>query len=243
MRYAVLSDIHANLEALDAVLGDLGQVDATLCLGDLVGYGPDPNACIERVRALPDLACVAGNHDLAALGRYDVSWFNLHAREAVLWSGEQLNDDNRDFLDGLPLTQAVGPFTLVHGSLPEPMDYLLSQWEARLTFEQMTTPVCLVGHTHIAEFYYQPDGTSIPEHRSLINGGKVKLEDGMRYIVNCGGIGQPRDGNPLAAYGLYDSRRRTITVRRVEYDIAAVQRKMRQADLPPLLIDRLTYGR
>jgi diadenosine tetraphosphatase ApaH/serine/threonine PP2A family protein phosphatase len=107
----------------------------------------------------------------------------------------------------------------------------------------MTTPICLVGHTHVAEFYYQPDGAVMPQHHSLIDGGEIQLEDGGRYIVNCGGVGQPRDGNPLAAYGLYDSQKRTIGVRRVAYDVPAVQRKMTQAGLPSLLIERLTYGR
>jgi len=243
MRYLILADVHSNLEALGAVLDDAGRVDAALCLGDLVGYGPDPNACVQRVRALPDLSCVAGNHDLAAVGGYDVSWFNSHAREAVLWTQQQLTAENRDFLAHLPLTRTLGPFTLVHGTLPEPMEYLSSQWEARATFQEMSTPLCLVGHTHIAEAYTQANGVIMPQHQALLDGGEIKLAARDRYIVNCGGLGQPRDGNPRAAYGLYDSRRRVLSVRRVEYDIPAVQDKMRRAGLPPMLSDRLTHGR
>jgi len=243
MRYLILADVHANLEALEAVLAHARRVDAALCLGDLVGYGPDPNACVERIRALPKLTCVAGNHDLAAVGAYDISWFNSYAREAVLWTQKQLTAENRDFLAKLPLLQTVEGCTLVHGSLPEPMEYLLSAWEARATFQEMTTPLCLVGHTHVAEFYFQGDDAIMPQQRSLLHGGKIELEAGIRCIVNPGSIGQPRDGNPMAAYAVYDSKRRTVAVRRVPYSIPAVQEKMRAANLPAMLSERLAYGR
>jgi diadenosine tetraphosphatase ApaH/serine/threonine PP2A family protein phosphatase len=243
MRYLIVADVHSNLEALEAILADAGPAEATLCLGDLVGYGPDPNACVRRVRTLPNLTCVAGNHDLAAIGAYDISWFNAHARAALLWTEKQLTRQSYDFLSSLHMVQTVEGCTLVHGSLPEPMEYLVSQWEARATFQEMSTPVCLVGHTHIAEFYTQPSGAMMPQHSSLINGGRVEIDPASRCIVNCGSIGQPRDGNPLAAYGVYDPKEQVITVRRVAYNIAAVQEKIHQAGLPSMLADRLVYGR
>jgi len=249
MRIAIISDIHANLEALDAVLGSVGPVDRFLCLGDIVGYGPDPDECVERVRSLPGLVCMAGNHDLAAVGKYDHDWFNAHARAAIEWTQRKLSDSSRQFLEGLPLIARVDDLTLVHGALPEPMDYITGPAEALSTLQEMQTPVCLIGHTHIAEYYWVPVPAGKPaslgdvEHEYLTDGGRIALEPGWRYVVNCGGIGQPRDGNPDAAFGIFDSDAQTIEMKRVAYDIEQVQRKMLGAGLPPLLSERLSYGR
>lgn len=249
MRYGIISDIHGNLEALDAVLANLADVDAVLCLGDIVGYGPNPNECVERVRALTDLVCVAGNHDLAAIGRYDQDWFNAHARAAIKWTRDRLAQESRQFLEGLPLTARVSDLTLVHGALPEPMDYVTGPVEALATFQALETPICLIGHTHVSEYYClnlsanRQESLARLEHRSLTGGGEINLDPKNRYLINCGGVGQPRDGNPLAAFGVYDSGARLLTVRRTPYPVEKVQEKMSDAGLPSLLIERLSYGR
>jgi diadenosine tetraphosphatase ApaH/serine/threonine PP2A family protein phosphatase len=249
MRIAIISDIHANLEALEAVLASIGPADRFICLGDIVGYGPDPNECVERVRILPGLVCVAGNHDLAAVGKYDHDWFNAHARAAIEWTQQHLSQSSRQLLEQLPPTAQMEELTLVHGALPEPMDYITGPAEALSTFQTMPTSVCLIGHTHIAEYYWVPVPAGKPaslgdvEHEYLTDGGSIALEPESAYVINCGSVGQPRDGNPDAACGIFDDERRTIEVRRVPYPIEQVQRKMREADLPFLLIERLSYGR
>lgn len=241
MLYGIISDIHGNLEALEAALAQLTPAQAYICLGDLVGYGPDPDECVSRVRSLPGLICVSGNHDLACVGKVEISWFNWHARKAIQWTAENLEPQTREFLENLPETAAADDLTIVHGSLPDPMEYITAPSEALSTFRMMQTPVCLIGHTHVAEYYALGSGGI--EHRYLTGGGEVKIEPGFKYIVNCGGVGQPRDGNWMASFGLYDSERKTIQVKRAPYDIAAVQAKMREAGLPALLIERLAWGR
>ena len=243
MRYAILSDVHSNLEALEAVLAAIGEVDACLCLGDLVGYGPNPNECIERVRSLPKLTTVVGNHDQAALTGEGLEWFNAHARAALVWTQEALAAESRDFLAGLPETATVDDVTLVHGSLPDPMEYITSPYEAQPTFDMMTTPICLIGHSHIAEYYRARANSRLAAQVELFNGGEVEIEPDYCYIINVGGVGQPRDGNPRAAFGIYDTDRRLVTVSRVDYPIADTQAKMQAAGLPWLLIHRLEVGR
>jgi diadenosine tetraphosphatase ApaH/serine/threonine PP2A family protein phosphatase len=242
MVYGLISDIHANREAFEAVLAELAGVDAYLCLGDVVGYGPDPVACLQRLRELPGLACVAGNHDLAAVGRYDLEWFNPYARAAVEWTAEQLTPDDESYLGSLPLQSEAAGVTLVHGSLPEPMDYIIDPRAALVCFQAMPGRICFVGHTHVAEYYRQDGRRLLPEQLPLYQGGRVAFEAGRRYIVNIGSVGQPRDGNPAASCGLFDPESESVEVRRVGYDIAAVQRKMRKARLPEYLAERLTRG-
>jgi predicted phosphodiesterase len=241
MIYGLLSDVHANLEACEAVLADLSGVDAYLCLGDLVGYGPDPGACLERVRRLPGLICVVGNHDLAAAGKYDLNWFNPHARAAIEWTERQLTSEQKSYLAALPLTAEAGRAILVHGSLPNHMEYLATVQDALNCFDAMPGALCFLGHTHLAE-YFRRRGSSLFDHVPLHAGGEVAFESALRYIVNPGSVGQPRDGNPDASYGLWDTEARTIEIRRTKYDIAAVQQKMRQAGLPQYLADRLSRG-
>jgi len=242
MIYGLISDIHANLEALEAVLAELAGVEAFLCLGDIVGYGAEPVACVERVRELPNLNCVAGNHDLAAVGRYDIKWFNPYASQAILWTSQQLPPEHKSYLSSLPLASDVPEAVLVHGSLAEPMAYITGVVEAMQCFSEMPDGLCLVGHTHVTEYYRQRRETRFCEQISLWPGGRVMLEAEMRYIVNPGAIGQPRDGNPDASFGIYDTEARTIEIRRVSYDIARAQEKMQQAGLPEYLITRLTAG-
>lgn len=243
MTYGLISDIHGNLEALDAVLAELRGVSAFLCLGDIVGYGADPGACIERIRKLPHLICVAGNHDLAAIGNYDLDWFNPYARAAVEWTAEQLSPSHRAYLASLPLTAHADSAIMVHGALPNEMDYITTPEEARRCFDAMPADLIFIGHTHIAEFYRTKRRTRLPEQIPLWSGGRVGLANGFRYIINTGAIGQPRDGNSEASFGLWEVASKTVEVKRVKYDIASTQAKMRKAGLPDYLADRLSVGR
>jgi predicted phosphodiesterase len=243
MRYGLIADIHANLEALEAALARLAGVEGYICLGDIVGYGPDPNACVVRVRELPNLICVAGNHDLAATGKYPSGGFNPYARNAITWTAEQLSEESRAFLATLPLVISQPPFTLVHGSLPDPMEYVLSPWEARQTLSEMETPHGLIGHTHVAEYYVQAEGQILVEKRPLFSGGGIDLVAGRRYLINSGSVGQPRDGNPQGSCALWEEDAARLTVYRFDYEMEKTQQKMLAAGLPDYLSQRLAVGR
>ncbi len=242
MRVLVISDVHANYHALEAVLADAGQFDVVWSLGDLVGYGPQPNECIERLRGLEHVA-IAGNHDWGALGRLDLAEFNVDARQANLWTRDQLSPRSWSFLDTLPETLVEGDFTLAHGSPRHPIwEYLVYASVAALSFAHFTTRTCLVGHSHLPAIFVGPEEEGDACHVALpAEGGPVELGE-ERYIINPGSVGQPRDGDPRAASLLVDTDRMTIEHRRVPYDVAAVQALMREADLPPRSIARLEYG-
>ncbi len=242
MRILVISDIHANLDAFDAVLQDAnGQWDYVWCLGDVVGYGPDPNECVDRLRELPHL-CLAGNHDWAALGRLDLNSFNLDARRAVDWTSKALTKASRVWLEALPTTFVVGEFTLAHGSPREPVwEYILEPGVASLNFAHFETPFCLVGHTHQPVIYEQRNGAGSVE--MILPGQRRRRHlNGMRQIINPGSVGQPRDQDPRAAYALLDLPDGVWEYRRVAYDVAVVQERMRRHDLPERLVRRLEYG-
>ena len=245
MRIAIVSDIHANLPAFEAVLRHAetsGRVDALWCLGDTVGYGPHPNECIALLRRYEHRA-VAGNHDLAACGKMGTEEFNEAAASAARWTAEQLSDTAREFLQGLPMVESEGDFTLVHGSLRWPeWEYLLSSEQAQVQFELQKTPYSIVGHSHLPFVCREPASGGPPALLPARDGERIELGAG-RLILNPGGAGQPRDGDPRAPYALYDSDARTITYHRVEYDIAATQQAMEAARLPAWLIERLIYGR
>jgi predicted phosphodiesterase len=242
MRYAILADIHSNLTALEAVLADLanaGGADEVWCLGDTVGYGPDPHECLEIVRARCSL-CIAGNHDLAAIRQIDTQTFNEDAASAAHWSHRQLDPEEIRFLSGLPLKLEKGDFTLVHGSPREPVwEYVTSAREAQDNFAYFKTRYCLIGHSHLAQYFKYGELNSIGQPGA---GAELKLA-AQRYIVNPGGVGQPRDSDPRAAYAVYDSRSDSLFFQRVSYDIAAVQTRMQKAGLPVWLSERLAYGR
>lgn len=253
MRCAIISDVHGNLDALQAVLADASAVDQIWCLGDLVGYGPEPNECVALLRERGAL-CVAGNHDWAAIGKMDTSDFNPEASEAARWTSIQLTPEHREYLASLPETLQVGEtgqFTLAHGSPREPVwEYLTHISVARLNFDYFQTPYCFVGHTHVPLLFERPVASErTPQYRTIVPQADTPLELGAhRLIINPGSIGQPRDGNPHAAYMLYESARAgsdkggTVTLRRVSYPVTSVQEKMRVAGLPSRLIMRLTYG-
>jgi len=244
MRCAIVADIHANLAAFKAVLADAerrGGVEEVWCLGDIVGYGPDPHECIALLRQTKHV-CVAGNHDWAATGKFDISVFKADAAAACQWTAQQLSPEDVDYLNSRPLVIQKGDFTLVHGSPREPIqEYLLSTSVARGNFDCFQSPFCLVGHSHIPlAFRYSETGdcSSIP---FLPDTGLALGED--RLIINPGGTGQPRDGNPQASYAIYDSETRTVNLHRVPYDIGATQARMVKHGLPARLVERLSYGR
>ena len=241
MKTLVISDIHANLTALEAVLADAGKVDSVWCLGDLVGYGPDPNECVERVASLPDLACVMGNHDAAALRQIEVDSFNPEARAAILWTQQKLTAKNVAFLESLPEMQTFELFTLVHGSPRQPVwEYLLDTRTATLNFDYFEPPYCLVGHTHLPMMYYLSE--DLLSARLIISEDTPQLALSPRAILNPGSVGQPRDRDPRAAYAMLDIAEKTWEWRRVVYDIPAVQERMRVAKLPERHILRLEAG-
>ena len=242
MKALVVSDTHSNLEALESVIDDAGRnggFDAIWGLGDLVGYGPDPQACIELMQE-HGARCVAGNHDLAVSGKMGLEWFNEYAAEAARWTIGQLDDTDVEYLRGLPLRMEMYGFTAVHGSPRDPVwEYVVTSAAALAALEDIGTPLCLVGHSHVP-FVCRLEGGA-PAFR-LATTGPVALRD-VRAIVNPGSVGQPRDGDPRASYAVYDSNAGTVTHRRVEYDIPATQRKMRERGLPHYLSERLAYGR
>jgi diadenosine tetraphosphatase ApaH/serine/threonine PP2A family protein phosphatase len=243
MRYLVLSDIHSNLEAFEAVLADAGLVDQVWCLGDVVGYGPDPNACIELLETLP-YRCVAGNHDWATLGKLNLDDFNPDARDANLWNRKQLTPGALAFLEGLPEMLVEGEFTLVHGSPRHPIwEYILYPSTAQGNFEYFDTEFCLVGHTHTPAIYRLRDLNGETFCESVPPTANSPLTLGQeRLIVNPGSVGQPRDGNPEAGYAILDLAARTLEHRRVTYPIEKTQSKMMDHNLPLRLVLRLAYG-
>lgn len=241
MRIAIISDIHSNLAALEAVLADAGAVDELWCPGDVVGYGPNPNECVDILRHRRAI-CVAGNHDWAAIDRLSTADFNVDAATAAKWTAANLTPQSRRFLEGLPLTHSTGKFTLVHGTLRNPIwEYLLSPAEADDTFSLLKTPYCLVGHTHLPLVFVSPEDGRSSRRLEPPAGRALGLGD-ERLILNPGSVGQPRDGNPAASYALLDRASDEIECRRVSYDIERTQLLMQQFGLPARLWQRLSYG-
>ena len=276
MRALILSDIHANLEALDAVLADAaahGGYHAVWCLGDLVGYGADPAPCLARLRTLPlsddnngnALIAIAGNHDHAVTGQLNPDLFNGAARAAALWTAQQLTADELTYLAGLPEIAQSGNFTMAHGSLRDPiLEYLISEPAALATFARLQTPFCLVGHSHYSLVWHEArnaDTASTDNGRPFVDmldpTQPLHLDTQQRLIINPGSVGQPRDGDWRASYLLFDDNAAdadadggndntsagVIYHRRVEYDIATAQAKIRRAGLPESLAARLAEGR
>jgi len=242
MVYLIISDIHSNLTALNAVLADAGSFDRIWCLGDLTGYGPDPNECIERLREFP-LTTLAGNHDWAVLDRLDLDDFNRDARAACLWTRFRLTPENKEFLAALPVHLEEAGYTLVHASPSEPVEeYVLDTLSAEYNFSQFNTPVCLLGHSHWPVAFLQPDSSPglCAQLRPIYN--EPFKFNGGRWIINPGSVGQPRDGNPAAAYALLDVEKGQWEYRRVRYPVEETQRRMRQYHLPARLIERLSQG-
>ncbi len=245
MRIAVISDVHANLAAFDAVIADWGTVDAVWHLGDIVGYGPDPVECIDRLRNLRAVN-IAGNHDLAAIGKIDTSTFNPAAAAAVAWTRDHLTPDAVAYLEALPHLYETGEYTLAHGSPRNPIwEYVLDEADARANFAAFKTTVCFIGHSHVPLAYSaRRNGDSIAQvwPERVLYDQDVAFGD-RRHLINVGSVGQPRDRDPAARYLLLDSDRRAYRRRRVEYPIAQTQQRMRAAGLPEVLWRRLELGR
>lgn len=241
MRILIISDIHANLTALDAVLKDAGEIDGVWCLGDLVGYGPDPNECIARVRQMPGLKCILGNHDAAALRQIDPATFNPDARHAISWTQSTLTESSVDFLLSLPERIDLEKVTLAHGSARQPVwEYLLDTTNATRSFDYFTTPYCFVGHTHLPILYHLGENQRLA--RLLIPEPGMRLNLTPRAILNPGSVGQPRDRDARSSYAIFDSGRPSWEFRRVAYNIAEVQGRMTAAGLPERHIQRLSAG-
>lgn len=242
MRVLVLSDIHANLTALEAVLADAGETDEVWCLGDLVGYGPDPNEVVDIMRAMPHLTCMLGNHDVAALGGMEMEVFNTEARRSLQWQKKTISNETLEYLKSLPDQTIVKQgISLVHGSPRDPVwEYILNTLVARLNFPAFETDYCFVGHTH-TQCIFQMDAKRDRVSLEIPKPG-LALELTPRAILNPGSVGQPRDRDPRAAYAIFDAKAQTWEPRRVEYDIKAVQQRIRDAGLPDKHAARLAEG-
>lgn len=241
MRYLVISDIHGNLEALEAVLADAPAHDAVICLGDLVGYGPSPNDVVDTLREVDRSVVLAGDHDWAAIGRVGHATFNTYASFALDWTAGSLGTDEKEFLGSLPVRAELQELTLVHGSPRDPVwEYLDDAAHVSPCFDAFDTQLCLVGHTHVPLVITQQEEG--PALRRPAPGETVLLRGEQRLILNPGSVGQPRDDDPRAAYGLYDATRGTFEFRRVPYDVDSTQRKMQAAGLPWPLAIRLAVG-
>ncbi len=242
MRILVLSDIHSNYTALETVLKDAGTVDAIWCLGDLVGYGPDPNLVVETIRQQPNLLCLKGNHDAAVSSEMGLDTFNGDARISLLWQRRMLTAENLEFLRPLPSLLKLENVTLSHGSPRDPLwEYILNTFTARISFEFFETPICFVGHSHIQSAYLRTPNTDSIKPVILRPGEVQSLRDG-RWILNPGSVGQPRDRDPRAAYALFDPEALTWEPRRVAYDVAEVQERIRKLGLPIKHALRLAEG-
>jgi predicted phosphodiesterase len=240
MRFAIIADIHANLEAFQAVLGDIKIQQCThfACLGDIVGYNASPKECLDIVREM-GMPCVKGNHDEYCSTDGALDDFNPHAAEAVNWTRDQLTEDDRQWLRDLKYVRMVTSFSIVHATLdgPQRWGYVFDKLAAAASLTYQTTAVCFFGHTHVPVTFIRD---------AVVRGGtysKFKVEVGKKYFVNVGAVGQPRDNNPKAAYVVYDMDEATIELRRVDYDIAAAQKKILDAGLPERLAERLEFGR
>lgn len=240
MKFAIIADIHSNLEALQVVLADSKEQKCThyACVGDVVGYGANPKECLDIIRSM-GMPCVKGNHDEYCSTDEELDGFNPHAAEAVNWTRQQLTPEDRQWLRDLKYFRLVTSFSMVHATLdgPQRWGYVFDKLAAAASFTYQNTAVCFFGHTHVPVAFIRD---------TVVKGGtysKFKVEPGRKYFVNVGSVGQPRDNNPKAAYVVYDVDEGSIELRRLDYDIAAAQKKILDAGLPPRLAERLAFGR
>jgi predicted phosphodiesterase len=246
MRYLVLSDIHANLEAFEAVMSHVRRKkwDKALCLGDIVGYAANPNQTVDGVRALKPLSAIRGNHDKVCSGVEQGEMFNRIAYEAAMWTKSRLTRSNLKWLQSLPEGPNLidGEVAISHGTPVDEDAYIFGEIEALNVFRQTKFPLCFFGHSHFPVIFgLSPE--AIQTVLTIAPSFRFKLKDGMRYLINPGSVGQPRDGNPKASYALYDSDTRVVTIYRVPYRLASAQKKILKAGLPRPLADRLGIGR
>ena len=240
MKYAIIADIHGNLEAFQVVLEDIRaqNADHIVCLGDVVGYNANPKECLQIVREM-NIPCVKGNHDEYCSTDNHLDGFNPHAAQAVHWTRDQLSAEEKQWLRDLKFTRMAANFTMVHSTLdaPDRWGYVFDKLAAAASFPYQNTQMCFFGHTHVPVAFMRD---------TMVRGGtysKFKVDPSKKYFINVGAVGQPRDNNPKCAYVLYDMAAQTIELRRLEYDIEAAQRKILEAGLPERLAERLAFGR
>jgi predicted phosphodiesterase len=240
MKYGILGDIHANYEALEAVLGEMDRqrVDKYVSVGDLVGYGANPVEVIKKIRDIEAIV-VAGNHDYAAIDKLNIDFFNTYARESAIWTRNTLSEADKDYLKSLKLLEYCDNFTVVHSTLysPELFEYIQTSYDAHLSFEQQTTPLTFIGHSHVPVNFFKRRNVSFNMET------EIKIDESIKTMVNVGSIGQPRDENPDAVCVVYDSDEMTLKMTRVKYDVDKASRKIVSAGLPEILAERLKYGR
>ncbi|MBC8184580.1 metallophosphoesterase family protein [candidate division KSB1 bacterium] len=242
MRYAIISDIHSNLEALTSVLEQIEkeQVDKTYCLGDIVGYGPNPNECIELIRKNCDMI-LTGNHDYACVEPSELVYFNRFATQAVNWTIDQITKENLRFLSNFTFKKILNNIIYTHANphTPETWEYILSIDEAIFNFSQFTEHICFIGHSHQPITYIEDEKQkyTFDEER------EIALQPNCRYIINVGSVGQPRDNNPASAFGVFDTSTETYELIRTGYNVEKTHKKMIEAGLPEFLADRLLTGR
>lgn len=240
MKYGIISDIHGNLEALNAVLDDAADkgVEKYLCLGDIVGYGANPKECIKKIISI-NAECVVGNHDHAVVGLTDTVYFNTNAKMAVTWTEQILSEKEKKFLADLPFVRKVDDITLVHSSLesPEMWRYVLNDVDAEKNLKRLENRICFIGHSHMPCIFQEQYNS-----RALFDFlNRITIKE--KSIVNVGSVGQPRDGDPRASYVIYDSETMIVSFERVPYNIKAAQKKIIKAGLPKILAARLDMGR
>jgi predicted phosphodiesterase len=240
MRIALFGDIHANLEALEAVLADAREQHCSdfVCLGDVVGYNANPAECLEIVREM-NCPVVKGNHDEDASGDHSLETMNPTAATALMWTREQLNQEQREWLRKMRMVRQVADFTVVHSTLDQPTNwnYVTNRFDAMSNFSYQFTQVCFHGHTHVPRVYIKDSKVHEVAAESVV------IEPGSKYFINAGSVGQPRDGDWRSCYAIYDIESRLIVFRRIEYDLAKTQKKILDAGLPPMLAERLADGR
>ncbi len=240
MKYALISDVHANLEALTAVLEKIESLNIShiLCLGDAIGYGANPEECAQLIQQKCDI-CLMGNHEAAVVGNLDISYFTQYAKDAALWTRNNISEQTLNWASNLPLMSTIHNFTLIHGSLyqPEMFNYVQTIADAEYNFTVMDTRILFLGHSHQPLAFFNTD----PMTYTL--GPEIELDNSDKIIVNIGSVGQPRDENPLSCFAVYDSEENIVELIRVPYDYKKTAQKIIAAGLPEALAIRLSIGR
>lgn len=243
MKYAIISDIHSNLEAFQKVIDAIKKekVNKYLFTGDVVGYGANPSECISKLKKLGCVG-VAGNHDWGTVELTSIEHFNSYAKEAIKWTMEKLSKKDREFLQSLPLMQRIDDITLVHSAFPDPdkWDYIRSTFQAHKSIELQETSISFAGHSHVPITFWEQAGIRGPTR--FTKEESIQIQEGYKYFINVGSVGQPRDGNPKSSYAIYDEKNRIVEIKRVEYDIKKAQEKIFEAGLPRILGERLERG-
>lgn len=242
MRYCIFSDVHGNWQAFEAVSKSFKKekIDKYIYLGDVIGYGAQPHACITGLRLLKPAAVIAGNHEWGVIGLLGIDYFNEYAAQSILWTASVLSKEEIEYLKSFQLFHEDDRFTLVHGSLVKParFNYIMTPNDADIAIKLARTDLCFVGHSHAAGFYIYNNGCTIYNRNA-----KIRVGDGNKYLINVGSVGQPRDGDNRSSYVIYDDAKQTIEIKRVEYDIITAQRRILDAGLPAWLASRLAEGR